>query len=398
MATVASTTGLLEGRRPEMVEVAGDLCGLEERLESAPDRAAVFVVHLREGRPYLGRTNLLGRRLRRLLREPGQPSRRLSLYGLASRVEYWPAGSRLESSLLLYELARLHHPDTYVSYLKLRFPPYVKVVLSNAFPRTQVTVRLSGARAFFHGPFRSRAAAEEFQSQALDLFQVRRCQEDVAPSPEHPGCIYGEMNMCLRPCQAAVSRPEYHSEVARLTEFLATGGRSLVEVVAASRDRLSQEMNFEEAARQHKRLEKIQQVLRSRDELAEDVSRLCGVAVTPSAVSGAAELWFFCQGGWQPPLRVSFEVADGKPVPLDHRLRELVAGLRPRAPRPAERQEHLALLARWHYASWRDGDWIRLEGLDRLPYRKLVAAVARAAAPTASPRWPSRLSTPPGVV
>ncbi len=390
------SSDLLAVRCPETLEVAADLAGLEARLEGVPDRAAVFLIHARQGAPYLARTTLLRRRLRRLLREPAQLSRRLNLREIASRVEYWPVGSRLESSLLLYELAKLYFPAAYVSYLKLRFPPYLKVILQNPFPRTQVTTRLSGARALYYGPFRRRAAAEQFHNQVLDLFQVRRCQEDLAPSPEHPGCIYGEMNLCLRPCQLAVSREEYGGEVSRLVEFLSTAGRSLVEVVAAARDRLSEEMNFEEAARQHRRLEKIQQVLRWRDDLAEDPSRLCGVAVTASAVVGAAELWFFCQGGWQAPRRVSFEVANGRPVSLDHRLRDLAATLQSRPLRPSQRQEHLALLARWYYASWRDGEWIRLDGLDRLPYRKLVGAVARAAAATASPRWPSTPSTPPG--
>jgi hypothetical protein len=316
-------------------------------------------------------------------------------------------------------VARRHFPETYVSYLKLRFPPYLKVILSNPFPRTQITTRLSGAASFHFGPFRNRAAAEQFQNQVLDLFQVRRCQEDLSPSPEHPGCIYGEMNLCLRPCQAVVSRDEYGGEVSRLVEFLATGGRSLAEVVTAARDRLSAELNFEEAARQHKRLEKIQQVARLRDELCEDASRVCGVAVTTSAAPGAAELWFLWHGVWQPPFRVDFQIADGRPVSLDQRLRELIGGLAPRSARPSERAEHLALLARWYYSSWRDGEWIRVDGIDRLPYRKLVAAVTRAAAGapgplpdsrgsvrsqarervlSASPPSPSRPSTPPEAV
>lgn len=369
---------------PASIEVAGDPAAVEARFEVVPDRPAVFLIRLGDGAPYLSRTTLLRRRLRRLLREPLRLSRRLNLREIASRVDYWLVGSRLESSLLLYELAKRHFPQAYISYLKLRFPSCVKVILSNAYPRTQVTTRLSGTRAFHYGPFRSRTAAEEFQSQLLDLFQVRRCQEDLQPSAGDPGCIYGEMNLCLRPCQAAASREEYASEVSRLVEFLSTGGRSLLEAVAAARDRLSEELNFEEAARQHRRLEKIRQVLRLRDDLADDAARLCGVAVTASAAPGAAELRFFSQGGWQQPLHVDFEVADGKPVSLDRRLRELADGLQPRPPGRTERREHLALLARWYYSSWRDGEWLRLEGLDRLPYRKLVAAVTRAAVGRAS--------------
>ena len=68
---------------------------------------------------------------------------------------------------------------------------------------------------------------------------MRRCQENLEPSPQHPGCIYGEMNMCLRPCQQVVSREEYMSEVQRVEEFLTGDGAALISVASAARDRLS---------------------------------------------------------------------------------------------------------------------------------------------------------------
>ena len=113
----------------------------------------------------------------------------------------------------MYELARRHFPKTYLDLLNLRMPTYVKLVLTNEFPRSQLTTHLGRAPALYCGPFRSRASAEKFESQFLDLFQMRRCQEDLVPSPEHPGCIYGEMGMCLRPCQQVVGRDEYLHEV-----------------------------------------------------------------------------------------------------------------------------------------------------------------------------------------
>jgi hypothetical protein len=44
-----------------------------------------------------------------------------------------------------------------------------------------------------------------------------------------------------------------------------------------------------------------------------------------------------------------------------------------------ERQEYLALLARWYYSSWRDGEWLSFESWDEIPYRKLVHAISRVA-------------------
>src|SRR5262249_23042481 len=238
---------------------------------------AVFLIRPAEGAPYLAKTSALRRRLLRLLKERERPSRLLNLRQTAARVECWLTASALESSLRHYELARAHFPKTYLELLRLRFPSYVKVILENAFPRSQVTTHIGRAPAFYYGPFRSRAAAEEFEARCCDLFQMRRCREDLDPSPEHPGCVYGEMGMCLRPCQQVVGVEEYRHEVDRVTQFLSTEGRSLAGTVAAARDRLSQEMNFEEAQRQHKRLEKIEGVLRLKDDLVADIDRLHGV-------------------------------------------------------------------------------------------------------------------------
>jgi excinuclease ABC subunit C len=350
--------------------------GFDRAIAEAPNSPAVFLVWPGEGSPYLAKTSALRRRLLRLLKEREKPSRLLNLRQSVRRVECWITGSALESSLCLYALARVHFPKTYLELLRLRFPPYVKIILDNAFPRSQVTTHIGRAPAFYYGPFRARATAEEFEARFCDLFQMRRCSEELEPSPEHPGCIYGEMGMCLRPCQQVVGVDEYRHEVDRVMLFLTTGGRSLADTVAAARDRLSQEMNFEEAARQHKRLEKIEGVLRLKDELVADIDRLSGVAVTASLDPGAVELWLVHRGAWQQPLR--FEVA-APSVSLDLRLRESIAAIEWKTPGVRERQEHLALLARWYYSSWREGEWLAFESVEAVPFRKLVRVISRVA-------------------
>ena len=361
------------------IAVAGDLAALDAALVEAPNQPAVFALWPREGQPYLGRTALLRRRLLRLLKEREKPGRLLNLRHTVERIEYRLTGSAFESSVVLYEWARRWFPDTYLDILNLRMPPYVKLLLGNPYPRSTVTTHLTRSSALYFGPFRSRASAEKFESQFLDLFQMRRCQEDLAPSPEHPGCIYGEMNMCLRPCQEVVGPAEYGQEVARVVEFLRTGGQSLADAIARSRERLSEEMLFEEAARQHKRYEKVQDVLKLRDELACEADRLNGVAITRSLVKDAVEMWFVRSGWWQEPRRFSFEVQEGKPVSLDRALRDTFAAIEGRKLTVRERQEYLALVARWYYSSWREGEWLSFASYDDIPYRKLVHAVSRVA-------------------
>jgi len=365
---------------PEAMDVTSGPVLLDELLAQVPDRRAVFLIAPREGLPYIGRTSLLRRRLTRLLGERSRPSRFLNLRTVVSRIEYRLTASWLETSLVFYEIARSCFPEHYLRLMKLRLPPYVKVILSNPFPRSQVTSRLGSSQAVYYGPFRTRAAADQFEAKFLDLFQMRRCHQDLAPAPGHPGCIYGEMNMCLRPCQQVVGREEYASEVDRVVQFLSTGGHSLLDTAARARSRASDELDFEEAARWHKQIERIEAVLRLRDDLACDLDRLCGVAVTSSVVAGCVELWFVLQGCWQPPVRLVVEAVGERAVSLDERLRAAVSSLVPPKLTNRERQEHLALLARWYYSSSRDGEWLAFGSPAALPYRKLVRAVSRTAA------------------
>lgn len=347
---------------------------LPEEVERIPDRPAVFLLWANEGQPYLARTALLRRRLKRLISDRDRISRVLNLRGVADRIEYWPTGSHLESALIHLELARTHFPEDWPRITRLRPPVFVRLTLDNPFPRTMITTRLGSG--MFYGPFSNRAAAERFEGELLDLFQVRRCEENLTPSPGHPGCIYGEMNRCLRPCQQAVSVEEYRAETKRLEDFLHTGGASLKETTEAARDRTSADLQFEEAEQLHQRLTRISEVQSLSGELARSLDRLHGVAVTPSAEPESVELWFMTGGAWQEPRSVNLSETIGAGQSLDHRLREL-AGSVSSGNKP--NLAHISVLVRWQGSSWRDGEWIGFEDLSKLPYRKLVNAIGRIA-------------------
>ena len=379
-----------------MVELAipEDPAEFDRALEALPNRQAVFLLWPREGKPYLARTNVLRKRLMRLLGMRGDaPSRSLNLRGTVERIEYQFTGSRLVAQFLLLELARNHLGAGYRNEIRLRLPPYVKLILSNQFPRTQVTSHIGRAPAVYFGPFRNRSTAARFESEFLDLFQLRRCQEDLAPRPDHPGCIYGEMGRCLRPCQQAVGVAEYLGEAERVAEFLKTSGRSLTGLAESARERLSAEMDFEGAALMHQRYQRVQDVLGLRDELARPVDRLNAIAITPSTDPDAVDLGWLREGAWQGFSRIEFSPADGTSVSLDARLRELALAVPLNAAVGVERMEQLATVARWFYSSWCDGELLMVDDWAKIPYRKLVNAVSRIAAVSRASQPPPRPST-----
>src|SRR5512133_2878185 len=96
------------------IDVKGDLSALDAAVEAAPAGSGVFAIWAAEGEPHIGRTGVLRRRLERLLAPREGQSRLLNLRAVVRRVEYWPVASRLELSLVYYELARRYFPDRYL--------------------------------------------------------------------------------------------------------------------------------------------------------------------------------------------------------------------------------------------------------------------------------------------
>ena len=178
--------------------------------------------------------------------------------------------------------------------------------------------------------------------------------------------------------QAVVSVDEYRHEADRVAQFLKTRGVSLLEPAEAARDRASAELQFEEAERQHQRVDRIRAVVGVAGDLARPLDLLTGIAVVRSAVEAAVELLVFAGGTWQEPRRLLLADTIDAGLSMDRRLREMMAEV-PLAGTP--NMEHLAVLMRWYGSSWRDGEWVGFDAPDKIPYRRIVNSIARVAGP-----------------
>ena len=172
-------------------------------LAQLPHADAVFALYGADAHaePYIGRTPNLRARLERLLQPSPKHPRRLQLAGRVRRIEYRLTGSDFESLLLQFQLLEEVYGPKALERMHLGAPAFIRYLGSNAYPRITVTNRPSQREAdWAYGPFPSRAAAERFADEALKLFLLRRCTDDLDPNPAHPGCVYSEMKMCLAPC------------------------------------------------------------------------------------------------------------------------------------------------------------------------------------------------------
>ncbi len=363
-------------------------CGQEfdpERAEdffaALPPRPAVCLIEPREphAEPYLIRTQDLRRRLERLLGPLDPASKRLNLRGFARGVRYRLTGSAFEQSFTYYLHVKQNFPKRYRDLIRLRPPAVLKVSLRNAYPRCYPTRRIpvdeSGqpTAGAYYGPFASRKSAEAFAEKALDFFKVRRCQIKIRRDPAFPGCLYSEMKMCLAPCFAGCTKEEYDVEVQRLVQFLETSGGSLRASFEQDRERASEELDFERAAGLHKRIEKLDDVLRARPELARRIQDLHAVILQRAAEDQTIGVYAVRGARLAEPFFLRFAEIASQPRSAEQLFRErLESGS---IIEKSDLSEHLWLVARWYYSNPREGEIFFRE--KDWPYRKILRACSR---------------------
>jgi excinuclease ABC subunit C len=369
----------------------------EEFFPALPPKAAVCLIEPREEKaePFLIRTQDLRRRLQRLLGPVDPASKRLNLREFARGVRYRATGSAFEQTLTYYQHAKALFPKRYRALMKLRPPAVLKVNLKNAYPRCYATRRIpvdeTGAPTggTYYGPFASRRGAQAFAERALDLFKVRRCQIKIRRDPTFPGCLYSEMKMCLAPCFAGCTKEEYDVEVGRLVQFLDTSGGSLRATYEEEREKASEQLDFERAALLHKKVEKLDEVLRGQPELIRRIQDIDAVILQKAAEEQTIAVFGVHGGRLEEPYFLRFGEIASQPRSAEQIFREyLDFGRAERAmttseplPSPAlgDLGENLWMLARWFYSNPREGEIFFRE--KDWPYRRILRACSRLLSP-----------------
>ena len=378
----------------------------EQFFLSIPHHAGVFLVKTRAvpgtsaAKPHLSRTADLRRAAERLLRPPDAASKKLNLRDVAMEFSFRVTGSRFEQSLVLYDQARQRFPKNYRTFLRLRPPALVKVSLRNSYPRCYVTRRIFKDGGYYFGPFLSRQMAESFANEFLDLFKIRRCQIKIRRDPNFPGCIYSEMKMCLAPCFAGCTKEDYDAEVNRVLQTLESGGAFLTRAMEREREEASEATDFERASALHKKLDKVNNVLRGVPEIAQRVDALNAVILQRAVRDKTVAIFAIVNGLIASPLFVCFDES-GEPRSVEAILRHHFEGLQASdttaQPEPhgriagegtassgdrfnlqgetTMREEHLSLVARWFYSKPRAGEILFRD--TEWPYRKILRACAR---------------------
>jgi excinuclease UvrABC nuclease subunit len=412
-----------------MQQIGFDPADAKAALTQLPASSAVFALYGAEAHaePYIGRTPNLRGRLERLLQPSAKFPRRLQLAGRVRQIRWRLTGSEFEALLGQFTLLEKIYGPKSLERMHLGAPAFIRFLGGNPYPRIAVTNHPSQREAeWAFGPFQSRAAAERFADEALKLFLLRRCTEELEPNPSHPGCVYSEMKMCLAPCYKGCTEERYAEEAASVKQFLATRGESRLVQLRTQREEASTNLDFESAAAVHTQVQRVEGVRALASELVRPLSQLRAVVLQASANPGEVAVFLYENGRLSGPvgfstlgMRIQNEQSGStslfahpmaiEPIPEEQGLGTRDEGLGPEIDAPMKlargvlearmeaalaelaqpsgptsatiRQGHLALLKRWYYRAEarRSGEIFFPDAESRWPVKAMLRGVGRVA-------------------
>ena len=163
-------------------------------------------------------------------------------------IDFVTTNNELEAILLENNLIKAHQPRYNVLLRDDKTYPYLKVTMSEDFPRVVFTRRLDRKKGdLFYGPFFA-GTARRLLKLVADQFKLRSCDLEIVdgksalPRP----CLYYDMHQCLGPCVVGLTSREVYGEmVDDVVLFLGGKRKELQDRLTERMYRAAEGENFE---------------------------------------------------------------------------------------------------------------------------------------------------------
>lgn len=234
---------------------------LRQQALSLPASPGVYLMKDGEGQViYVGKAKILPRRVSSYFQKT-PPSPRIGL--MVSKIENFDfviTGTEKESLILENSLIKKYRPRFNVILRDDKTYPYLRLSLSEDFPRLEIVRRPLKDGSVIFGPFPSAGALRDTVRMAQKLFPLRQCRRPNVKNIDRP-CLNYQMGRCVGPCRPEMTPAEYRSLTDQTRMFFKGKGRELISGLTAEMKEAAGRYDYEEAGRLRDRLANIEKTL-----------------------------------------------------------------------------------------------------------------------------------------
>jgi DNA polymerase III epsilon subunit family exonuclease len=256
---------------------------------------------------YVGKAKNLRDRVGSYFSQPLGYTRKMDgLIEALKRIETEVVGSEIEALLLESQLIRRYQPRYNTALRSHEQYPFIRIDVSNPWPRVSLAKARKDDGALYFGPYRSAATARKSVELINRVVPLRTCTRSFRDARSYGSpCIQLDIGQCLGPCVGRANRDEYMALVRRVVAYVDGQDDALHDMLWQGLENAAAALDFERAGRLRRDLNASLSLTAVQRRMRESTEAHWGLLVTRSPEPGCREVMLVVQGRVWAQVRTS---------------------------------------------------------------------------------------------
>ncbi len=237
------------------------LAQFEHRLRVTPEKPGVYLMKdARNEVLYVGKASVLRNRLRSYFGSTsGHPPKIRRLMSRMTDFEFIVTDTEAEALILENTLIKRYRPHFNARLKDDKTYPYLKIDLTEEFPRVYITRQVANDGARYFGPFATASSVRKTMDLVKKLFPYRSCTKTITGRDPRP-CLEYYIHRCVAPCSGLATEEEYAQVIQQVIMFMEGNTEAVTRELRKKMEAAADELEFERAAALRDQIKGIDQV------------------------------------------------------------------------------------------------------------------------------------------
>lgn len=247
---------------------------------------------------YVGKSKNLRERVRSYYSQPIGYTRKMDgLLESVKRIETVVVGSDIEAMLLESQLIHRYEPRYNTAMRAFEHYPYIKVDISNPWPRMSISKHRKDDGARYFGPYQSSRGARRTVEVLNQILPLRTCTRSFKSARSYGSpCIQLDIGRCAGPCNGQADRDTYLAIVRDAVAFLEGSESGIYDRIWGELESAATRLDFEKAGKLRRDLHSVGGIVESHKRLKLAAERHNYLLVLPSGEEDCRELFMVIGG------------------------------------------------------------------------------------------------------
>jgi excinuclease ABC subunit C len=232
---------------------------LRKKAMALPLQPGVYIMKNKDKKIiYIGKAKKLKNRVSSYFgSHSGHPLKVIRMVENVDDFDYILCDTEFEALILECSLIKQHQPKYNILLKDDKGYHYIKITKGD-YPKIRECKSMDDDGASYIGPYTSNFSVKQAVEETLKIYKLPRCNKQFPRDyKKSRPCLNGFMGICSAPCAGRISLEEYAQNISDAIAFLKGGSAKAVSEMQAKMLELSENMQFEEAAKLRDRIRAI---------------------------------------------------------------------------------------------------------------------------------------------